>query len=1591
MKKLLLFIFTLLSIHAFGQRTPGLEMLIFPKYIEGYSTGARGEIRGGIPYVYRAKITGLAPLTTYRYQNKIVSAVSKSPGDQRYLYILPPDNVIPGTADYTPGDFFMPPVTSNGNTNGSEGETLTNNYGLLTTDATGSYTGWFIQETIKYPSDSEAILRISLNDPASADPTVIAYALHSPADQPLIVLGMAAKPNIEGDFHYGTAIRSTSSSNAIPKNFVFLYDNAEGTGRPIAGTFIENDGVESALASTSLGRGLGAFYFNNVNKVNGAWGTMVLNSDVNGIRRIEQRKLSDGSIVGYNTSADGSWADGANPGSTVATALTTLGANTAGTIAIVLDGSVVTLGAVKTPQTVTFTNTFPATFKVGDPDFTLSATSSAGLTAFQYTVAPAGILQITGNTVKIIGGGTAVITVTEPGNATVAAGSSPKTIVVDASPQVITGLPQTLSATYGDANIVLAATGGASGNPVVYTSDNPAIAEITAGNQVILKKGGTVVIRANQLGNANYSPAPEVISTLTIAKVSLDVIAEDKFKVQGGDNPEATFVYGTFKGTDDATSVTGTPVLTIAADANSAPGVYDITIDVTGLTSEKYTFNPVKGKLTIEAKKDQVITFTDFPSSAVYGSQSLSFQVSSNTVNPITFSSSNSNAAVVEKNTIGEWTVRIVGAGEADITASQAGDAVYLPGFARRHISISKASLNIIAEDKAKLTGEADPVFTARYEGFVNDDDANKLAGTLQFTTQVNGGSSLIIPSGLTSGNYAITFVNGTLTEGSVAFAAINKIYGDVPFNPGARSLSGAPVIYTVADPAIATVNISGLVEIKGTGTTTVTANFTGGETATAALHVDQKAVTVTANPQTRVYAQANPQLTVSYTGLAYNETPAVINTLPQVSTTATQASPVGKYAITASGAVAQNYKFSYQPNIMTITQAALVVKADDKSKLYGQQNPALTLSYLGLAAQDNGAALNLQTVVSTTATAASKVDTYPVTVTGLTTAANYTVSYAGGNLSVTPAPLNVKADNVDRAQGQPNPVFTFTYTGFVNGDQASNLVTPAVATTTATQSSPKGIYPITVSGAASPNYAVTFTNGQISVKNTQTVVFNELPASVYGDAVITPVTSSETGIQPVFASDNLSVAVIENGKVRIVGAGTANITATFAATDDLVASVISRSLVVGKRLLVVRSDSKTKLYGQANPVFTATYDGFVNGETMSTAISAQAILTTTATPLSPVGTYPVTGSAASARNYNITYETGILTVDKAVLTVTADNKARGFGLDNPAFTLKYTGFVNAESASVIENPPVAVTVAGLDAPAGTYPIVASGGSDENYNFSYVDGVLTVTSTTRTISMDDIAVKFVGDADFVPNVVLTSGEVPVFSSSDASIATIVNNKIHVVGAGNVTITATAPASTNYATTPSVSKLLIVSKVAQTISFDAVPALKSDGASYTLKAISSSGLPVTFKVSDPSYVSISGDVIKGLRIGSVQITATQAGDSRYAAAKLVSQNVLIADADGVGIKVHAALSINGDGMNEFLTIDGIKDFPLNKVTIINRNGVKVFDVEGYDNDQHVFVGKSKSGVLLPQGTYFCLIEYNADSRMKRKTGYFILKY
>lgn len=94
----------------------------------------------------------------------------------------------------------------------------------------------------------------------------------------------------------------------------------------------------------------------------------------------------------------------------------------------------------------------------------------------------------------------------------------------------------------------------------------------------------------------------------------------------------------------------------------------------------------------------------------------------------------------------------------------------------------------------------------------------------------------------------------------------------------------------------------------------------------------------------------------------------------------------------------------------------------------------------------------------------------------------------------------------------------------------------------------------------------------------------------------------------------------------------------------------------------------------------------------------------------------------------------------------------------------------------------------------------------------------------------------------------------------------------------------------------------------------------------------------------------------------------------------------------GVMVHQGVSPNGDGINDFLKIDGITDYPDNNLTIMDRNGVLLYEAKGYDNSSKIFDGHSnKTGKMQLPGTYFYSLEYKAGGITKRRTGFIVLKY
>ena len=100
-------------------------------------------------------------------------------------------------------------------------------------------------------------------------------------------------------------------------------------------------------------------------------------------------------------------------------------------------------------------------------------------------------------------------------------------------------------------------------------------------------------------------------------------------------------------------------------------------------------------------------------------------------------------------------------------------------------------------------------------------------------------------------------------------------------------------------------------------------------------------------------------------------------------------------------------------------------------------------------------------------------------------------------------------------------------------------------------------------------------------------------------------------------------------------------------------------------------------------PTLTASYTGFVNGDT-SASLTTLPTLTTTATASSHVSgsPYAITASGAVDTDYSISYVAGTLTVTPAALTITANNQTKVYGAVLPTLTASYTGFVNGDTAA---------------------------------------------------------------------------------------------------------------------------------------------------------------------------------------------------------------------------------------------------------------------------------------------------------------------
>ncbi|MGJ1344625.1 beta strand repeat-containing protein, partial [Sphingobacterium spiritivorum] len=517
------------------------------------------------------------------------------------------------------------------------------------------------------------------------------------------------------------------------------------------------------------------------------------------------------------------------------------------------------------------------------------------------------------------------------------------------------------------------------------------------------------------------------------------------------------------------------------------------------------------------------------------------------------------------------------------------------------------------------------------YGAFALGEDQTVLSGTLEYggSSQgaVNTGSYGIVPSGLSSSNYAISYVNGQLSislnnvnvltfNAQTAGSTLVKTYGDADINASAIASSGLTASYQSSNPAVATVNASGQVSLLQTGTATITVTQAGDTNYAAAspisfqVQVAKKLLTITANDFSKTYdgIAYSGGNGVSYSGFANGETPSVLGGTLVYGGTSQGAVNTGNYSITPSGLTATNYDFDYKNGTLGIIQSGAnvitfnsQVAGATQQLTYGSTAvDASAIASSGLAvsySSSNPAVVSVNTSGQVQILAAG---------TAIITASqpgdgNHTSAIpVSFTVNVQPKALTITANNFNKVyDGQVYATGNgVAYHGFVNGENEQNLQGSLSYTGTAIGAKNVGSYFITPGGYTSANYAITYQDG---------------------------------------------------------------------------------SLTISKANLTVTADAKTKVYGTADPALTYKVTGMVNND-------AATVVTGTLKRAAGenVGTYAISNNDLAASNYTITYVGANLTISKANLTVTADAKTKVYGTADPALTYKVTGLVNNDAAIVV-------------------------------------------------------------------------------------------------------------------------------------------------------------------------------------------------------------------------------------------------------------------------------------------------------------------
>ncbi len=893
------------------------------------------------------------------------------------------------------------------------------------------------------------------------------------------------------------------------------------------------------------------------------------------------------------------------------------------------------------------------------------------------------------------------------------------TLTVGKSSQTIT-FGALAGKTYGDPDFTVSAT-ASSGLAVSFSSVTTGICTVN-GAVVHIVANGTCTVRASQAGDTNWSAAPNVDQGFTVGKKAATWTTTSANKTYGDADP-SPLTTGSGSGFLASDGVSATYARVVGETVAGGPYLINATLSATVPGAlDNYIITNAGANFTINPR---AATWTTNAASKTYGDADTS---------PIT---TGAGTGFLTADGVSATYARAAGetvlGGPYHITATLAPTAVlsnYNVTNAGASFSIMARPASVTPAASGKTYGDSELTLTGTLSGFISADNVTAIYGRTGGETVVGSPytiSATLSPVGVLS-NYNITYntANFTITPrpALVTPNPAGKMYGEAdPALSGTLSqflpTDGVTATYgrtggetVVGSPYTITATLSPVGVLTNYNITYNTANFT----------ITPRPASVTPNPATKIYGDADPAFSGTLSGFLTGD--GVTASFSRISGETALGSPYNISAVLTPAGVLSNYSITYNTASFTITRRGAAVTPNAASKTYGDPDPTLAGTLSGFLPADNVTAAYSRAAgeavvgslyaISAVLSPASVLD-------------NYAINYGTAAFSINARPVTVMPKSgQNKIYGDNDPMLTFAIT-------SGNLIGTDSFSGALSRDSGQNVGLFEIVGGSltlGSNYSLSVTPGvKFEITPRPITVTADNKTKVYGD--LDPGLTFTIGGSGLAYSDNQSnsfTGTLARATGESVLGGPYAITqGTLTSNSNYkITSFTPGQLTITTATLSITPDGgKTKVYGDPFTLFTGTTAGLKFSDAVNvTYASAGAALNTS------VGSYDITVAAVNftvgaASNYVIVTATASkgLVVTQRLITVTADAKTKAYLAPDPALTFHITlgNLVNGDTFTgsltrVLGELP------------GTYAILQGTlALSPNYALSYVGANLTIT------------------------------------------------------------------------------------------------------------------------------------------------------------------------------------------------------------------------------------------------------------------------